>query len=244
MTWIKLEDEVADHPKIAGLSDRAFRWWIRSLCYCSRFLTDGAIPAIFLVGVKPRVREELITARLWIERESRLEIHDYLKYQTSRNDVEKERQRNKDRRKADRRTTGTTTGSTAGKPRPEIEVEVDTENREQTTATPSAPRPLVSGEANPRTWGKIHGEHVAGFCDWVCLPEFLFAEFSRKSTGDAYVKLWASKVRVDWAGKTIGDNLKFWRDRWNETHLAVAAKPDNAAHMARLEAIARGERKR
>jgi hypothetical protein len=39
MTWIKLDDQAVDHPKIASLPDRAFRWWVRGLSYASRFLT-------------------------------------------------------------------------------------------------------------------------------------------------------------------------------------------------------------
>jgi hypothetical protein len=88
------------------------------------------------------------------------------------------------------------------------------------TAPPSAPPPrrLISGEAHALTWAKIHGDHVTGFCDWVCLPEFVFAEFVRKSAGVDYVRDWAARVRQEWHGKTVGDNLKFWRVRWSETH--------------------------
>ena len=94
-----------------------------------------------------------------------------------------------------------------------------------TTTTTTPPRPLISGEANPRTWGKIHGDHVTGFCDWVCLPEFVFGEFVRKSPGADYVRQWAAGVRAAHEGQVIGDNLKFWRVRWSETHPEVAAKP-------------------
>lgn len=106
----------------------------------------------------------------------------------------------------------------------------------------TVPPPLISGESNPLKWGKIHGEHVTGFCDWVCLPEFLFAEFSRKSTGEAYVKVWAANIRAQWDGKPVGDNLKFWRAKWDATHVTNgASRPSN---LARLEAIERGEIKR
>jgi hypothetical protein len=105
------------------------------------------------------------------------------------------------------------------------------------------PRPLISGESNPKTWGKLHGEHVPGFCDWVCLPEFLFAEFCRKSAtakasdgGALYVKGWASAVRARFEGQAVGDNLKFWRARWDESHATKAVK-DDAELDAKLAAI-------
>lgn len=134
MTWIKLDDRSVRHPKIAGLSDRGFRWWVRSLCYCSEFLTDGRLPAIFLADVPRAVVAELETAGLWVAGT----VHDYLTYQRSRVEVERERDRNRRRRPGGTagRTAGTpacsTAGSTAGVPRPD--------SREQSTDPPIAPR--------------------------------------------------------------------------------------------------------
>lgn len=109
------------------------------------------------------------------------------------------------------------------------------------------PRPLISGESNPRTWGKIHGDHVVGFCDWVCLPEFIFAEFARKSgqtdtldSGSAYVRGWALTVRERWTGP-VGDNLKFWRARWDESHPQAATAKQKIRPVA--EILAERERK-
>jgi uncharacterized protein YdaU (DUF1376 family) len=102
-------------------------------------------------------------------------------------------------------------------------------------------RPLISGEAHPRTWGKIHSEHIPAFCDWVCLPEFVFSEFVRKSPGPEYVRGWAAAVRSRYEGEKIGDNLKFWRLRWAESHpdTAEAKKPFSVA-----EAIANEEKRK
>lgn len=87
-------------------------------------------------------------------------------------------------------------------------------------------RPLVSGVAHPREWGRIHGHHVTGFCDWVCLPEFVFEEFRSKSPGESYVREWAAKIRREWEGRTIGeDGLKFWRVRWSESHRTPTLSP-------------------
>lgn len=119
MTWIKLEDNAVDHPKISGLSDRAFRAWVRSLSYASRFLTDGALPVPFLATVARKVQDEIMDAGLWlIAANGAVSIHDYLEHQTSKAVVEKERRRNRDRRAG--RTNGTPTGRTEEKPRPEV----------------------------------------------------------------------------------------------------------------------------
>jgi hypothetical protein len=99
MTWIKLNDNVPRHPKIAGLSDRAFRWWIHALCYASEFLTDGVLPPVFIATVPRKAWEDLIAAGLWyVDDAGRLLVHDYLKHQNSKAIVERERRRNFDRR--------------------------------------------------------------------------------------------------------------------------------------------------
>jgi hypothetical protein len=44
MTWIKLDDQIADHPKIVKAGPLASWLYICGLTYCARFLTDGFIP--------------------------------------------------------------------------------------------------------------------------------------------------------------------------------------------------------
>lgn len=251
MTWIKLDDRAPRHPKLASLTDRAFRWWILGLCYASEFLTNGVLHPVFWKRTPTAARKELSSGKLWDWDDPNFVIHDYLEHQTSRESVEKERERNRNRRRGDRRetdgrTAGTPAGTTGEKPPPENrEQRTDTENRAQTTATPSAPRALISGESNPRSWGKIHGDHVPGFCDWVCLPDFIFDEFRRKSASAEYVREWAAAVRTKYQGQTVGDNLKFWRLRWSESHPEkLAPTGTDAALTARLQAIERGEIKR
>ena len=82
--------------------------------------------------------------------------------------------------------------------------------------------------SSPLGWAKVHNNHIPEFCDWVCLPDFIFAELCAKSgqdDGSAYVTTWARKVRQDWQGKPIGDDgLKFWRGRWADGHKVNAAQ--------------------
>ena len=121
----------------------------------------------------------------------------------------------------------------------EAEADTDTKAERKNDVPPS--RPLISGEANPRTWGKIHGDHVVGFCDWVCLPSFIYNEFARKSSDILSVQGWAEQVRREWQGKDIGDNLKFWRARWDESHPQAAVKSNKPRPIADI--LAERERK-
>jgi hypothetical protein len=84
VTWVKLDDHFADHPKILGLSDRAYRAYVDGLCYCARYLTDGKIGGAPLKRLtKPVVVTELTTAGLWEYNGDGVVVHDYLEYQPS-----------------------------------------------------------------------------------------------------------------------------------------------------------------
>lgn len=44
MTWVKISDDFAEHPKIVAAGPLAMAMQVAALCYCSRYLTDGFIP--------------------------------------------------------------------------------------------------------------------------------------------------------------------------------------------------------
>ena len=80
MTWVRLDDQFADHPKVVGLSAVAFRLHVRAICYAARHETDGVIPAAFVIK---RAATELVGAGLWEENPAGYIIHDYLEYNPS-----------------------------------------------------------------------------------------------------------------------------------------------------------------
>jgi hypothetical protein len=83
MTWVKLDDGFTDHPKVFGLSDRAFRVHIKAMCYCARFSPGvGRIAPVMLkqLGASAAVVAELTTAGLWDDTLSGLCIHDFAEY--------------------------------------------------------------------------------------------------------------------------------------------------------------------
>ena len=44
MSWVKLDDQFSDHPKLLKVGPLAGWLWVSSLAYSSRYLTDGFIP--------------------------------------------------------------------------------------------------------------------------------------------------------------------------------------------------------
>lgn len=88
MTWVRLDDSMTEHPKVANLSHAAFRMHIEGLCYSARTLSDGFIPAgiarrLLLSGAR-RAGAELVAAGVWDAVDGGYAIHDFLEYQPSR----------------------------------------------------------------------------------------------------------------------------------------------------------------
>lgn len=101
MVWAKLDDRFPDHPKVEALSDRAFRLYIRGLCYSVGVLTDGLVP-----GAKARQWGslksigELMSAGLWESAKGGYAIHDFLTYNLSKADVIANRERDSYRKRS------------------------------------------------------------------------------------------------------------------------------------------------
>jgi len=90
VSWIRLDDNFFDHPKVIGLSDRAFRVFVKGICYANRHLTDGVIsvPAQRYLRSTKAIATELLRAGLWELGDSgSFRIHDFLEYQFSKSAV-------------------------------------------------------------------------------------------------------------------------------------------------------------
>src|SRR5690348_6677192 len=101
MAWVRIDDEMPGHPKFATLPIDACWLHICGLTYCSRYLTDGVVHeaalGVLLAGKKSaaatrRLVPVLIKAGLWKTHDEGYEIHDYLKYNPSREQVLKKRE--------------------------------------------------------------------------------------------------------------------------------------------------------
>lgn len=91
MTWAKLSDDFADHPKVEEISNDAFALYVVALVDCCRRLTDGVISQKHLRllqtmrGVGDNAVNELLQVELWqMNGDGAFEVHDFLKYNPSR----------------------------------------------------------------------------------------------------------------------------------------------------------------
>jgi hypothetical protein len=93
VTWVRLDDGMSDHPKIAALSNAALGAMVRALCYCARNLTDGFVPFKVLGRYSTaKERADLVTSGVLDEVAGGYQIHDYLDYQPSKAEVLAERE--------------------------------------------------------------------------------------------------------------------------------------------------------
>jgi hypothetical protein len=90
--WVKLDDRFTDNAKIARLSDKAFRVYVHALCYSAGALTDGLVPwSKAKSWASLKTIGEMTAAGLWDEVKLGYQIHDYLDYQQSREQVNAKR---------------------------------------------------------------------------------------------------------------------------------------------------------
>lgn len=220
MTWIKLDDRAPRHPKVSGLSDRSFRWWIYSLCYSSEFLTDGELPYAFLKTAPAKVQAELRHAQLWVtDTNGVVSIHDYLTHQNSRAVVERTRTHGKERAARSRNVRANVQRTFADgsqivrKPDTEADTETDTEKQQQ--HEPTKTMALIRSPLD------IHRarERCAYVGARLEVPHGLHADLMRGTGADAHTRLMAWYAELDAEIEASGeaivpDVFKWLRGKW------------------------------
>lgn len=101
--WVKLDDGFPDNPKVAGLSDMAFRAHVTMMCYCARYLTDGYVPSKVASPVHRKLVASLIARGLWEPVEGGYRIHDWADWNPPGDQVRARRKRDAERKRAARR---------------------------------------------------------------------------------------------------------------------------------------------
>lgn len=92
MSWFRVDDGFHNHPKVIAAGTGAAGLFVRCGSYCAQHLTDGHVPTGIakLYGSASMIRA-LVDAAMWTPVPGGYLIHDYLDFNPSRADVEKER---------------------------------------------------------------------------------------------------------------------------------------------------------
>lgn len=85
MSWLRLDDGFAQHPKVADLTDREFRAWVKLLLYCARYRTEGDVTEAALreLGVGKAARDTFVSVGLLDVEETEWHVHDWSSYNPS-----------------------------------------------------------------------------------------------------------------------------------------------------------------
>lgn len=95
MTWFKVDDKLAFHPKVIGAGNAAIGLWVRAGAWSADQLTDGQIPKpmIAVLGGRPADARALVDAGLWTDEGDRYQMHDWRDYQPSKADKQENKAR-------------------------------------------------------------------------------------------------------------------------------------------------------
>ena len=82
MTWGKIDDQLAFHPKALAAGNEALGMWVRSLSYSCQMLTGGFISHEIVSAMGgAKIAKKLVGAGLWLVAEGGYQFHDWEKYQ-------------------------------------------------------------------------------------------------------------------------------------------------------------------
>lgn len=66
MTWFRIDDDLAFHPKAIAAGNQAMGVWARAGTWCSQLLTDGRIPDAIALAIGGEMDlKTLVDVRLW-----------------------------------------------------------------------------------------------------------------------------------------------------------------------------------
>jgi hypothetical protein len=95
--WAKIALNLADNPKVIGLSDSAFRAFVEAILYSRQHLTDGFLDARVVakrwgLDVAAELTSNDPQNPSWVPVEGGFQLHNFCEYQMTNEDVDKKRE--------------------------------------------------------------------------------------------------------------------------------------------------------
>lgn len=120
--WFPVETRVRTHQKFVKAGPVASWVWVCGNCYAREHLTDGVLDADVLPLLVPGHTEKqirkhaaaLVLAGLWVVAGNGYEIHDFLKSNPSRQDIETQREKDRIRKKKGKDVPADSVGNPEG----------------------------------------------------------------------------------------------------------------------------------
>lgn len=100
MSWFRVDDRLATHPKVFAASNAAMGLWVRAGSWSMGAMTDGEIPrAIVRMLGTERQAAQLVAAGLWEKSPEGWRFHEWVEWQESREEVVHSRMLARDRKR-------------------------------------------------------------------------------------------------------------------------------------------------
>lgn len=111
MVWLRIDDQIAHHPKFIEAGPLASWLWVCGNGYCNKYLTDGFIPegAIDTLGTVPNASkwaQRLVSAGLWEAVDGGFHVHDFHDHNPKASDVKAKRESDRKRKESARKSNG------------------------------------------------------------------------------------------------------------------------------------------
>lgn len=142
MPWFRLEDSFHSHPKVIRAGNEAVGLYVRCGTYAAEHLTDGFIPEhVALLYGSAELAETLVGAKLWRRTRGGWRMPDYLDYNPSAQQVDKEREAKTERQRRWREARG--------RRRVDASTGASRDGHVDAAPTPPRPAPKEAGRAGP-----------------------------------------------------------------------------------------------
>jgi hypothetical protein len=108
MSWARIDDQMAFHPKMVKAGNEAVGAWARMIAYASAHLTDGFVPrdvALAIAGSK-KLLDKMVTDRLLDADGDDYRVHNFLDWNPSGADVKAKRDREREKKDQQRKRAG------------------------------------------------------------------------------------------------------------------------------------------
>lgn len=257
MSWIRLDDQIAHHPKILKCPPTACWMYVACLGYAQRYLTNGLIPASCVPTLShlerpSRAIRQLVTAGLLEKADGGWQIHHYLHFNDSKEDVTKHKdylhqirseagKNGAQRRWQTPKQTDSKLLDSKIAPSHPIPSPLSLKEQARVKEQDRAREPSGNGGGYRKTPIIPRNPHLShAFCDPTlayCVPSAVHHKLagllSPKHAGDhdraadALLEWYATVAAKLVEGFVMGDAFRFWQGRFDETF--ASAEPRSQA---------------
>lgn len=182
LAWIRLDDQIAHHPKFLKAGPVASWLWVTCVGYAQKFLTDGfipteALPTLGTVSETAIHAATLVQVGLLEPVDGGFQIHDYLEFNDAASVVKEKRRLDRVRKESERNPNGIRPVSSRARPRPIPSHPIRTKEEDLSL---EATELIVAHERKSKNGnGSLRSKHPVFSGQRITVFEWQFDDFTR-----------------------------------------------------------------